>query len=114
MDTDNKTKRRGAEDAEQRRVKNLCDTLRSLRFAPSSVSSVVKTIPRETNLCDTQTAMNEPGEDLPKPTYKWPWFVLAAVLLFVVLAVVFMSFKAEQIKQQRDFSAPLPASAPAR
>jgi hypothetical protein len=45
--------------------------------------------------------------------YKWPWFVLAAVILFVVLAVVFVSFKAEQIKQERDFNAPLPGS-PAR
>jgi hypothetical protein len=32
MDTDSKTKRRGAEDMETRRVENLCDSLRSLRL----------------------------------------------------------------------------------
>jgi hypothetical protein len=52
--------------------------------------------------------MNEPDEN-PR-CYKWPWFVLVAVILFVVLAIVFVSFKAEQIKQERDFNAPLPGS----
>ncbi len=32
MPTDYKTKRRGAENAENRSVKNLCDSLRSLRL----------------------------------------------------------------------------------
>jgi len=54
--------------------------------------------------------MDEPDEIPPKRNYQWPWFVLAAVLLFVVLAVVFVGFKARQIKQERDFSAPLPGA----
>jgi hypothetical protein len=52
--------------------------------------------------------MNEPDEIPPKQNYKWPWFVAAAVLLFVALAVVFVSCKARQIEHERDFSAPLP------
>jgi heme/copper-type cytochrome/quinol oxidase subunit 2 len=43
--------------------------------------------------------------------YQWPWFVLAAVVLFVTLAVVFVGLKARQIKQERDFDAPLPGGA---
>jgi len=58
--------------------------------------------------------MNEPGEDLPKQTYKWPWFVLAAVVLAVVLAVVWMSYAVKHEREQRDFSAPLPGGTPAR
>lgn len=54
--------------------------------------------------------MNEPNEIPPAPNYKWPWFVLAAVLLFIVLAVAFVSFKARQIERERDFNAPLPGS----
>jgi hypothetical protein len=55
--------------------------------------------------------MDEQNE---KPrNYKWPWFVLAAVVLFVALAVVFVGFKARQIEHERDFNAPLPNS-PAR
>jgi bacteriorhodopsin len=57
--------------------------------------------------------MSEPDEIPPKPNYKWPWFVLAAVLLFVVLAVVFVGFKARQIERERNFNAPLPGG-PAR
>jgi hypothetical protein len=57
--------------------------------------------------------MNELDEITPKPNYKWPWFVAAAVVLFVTLAVVFVAFKARQIEQERDFNAPLPGS-PAR
>jgi hypothetical protein len=57
--------------------------------------------------------MNEQSEIPPKQNYKWPWFVLAAVLLFIALAVAFVGFKARQIEQERDFNAPLPGS-PAR
>lgn len=43
--------------------------------------------------------------------YKWPWFVLAAVLLFLALAVVWMSFAVQREKQERDFSTPVPTGA---
>jgi len=56
--------------------------------------------------------MNEPGDPLPKPTYRWPWFVLAAFLSAVLLAVLWMSFAVRREEQQRDFNAPLPATAP--
>ena len=54
--------------------------------------------------------VNEPDEIPPKRNYKWPWFVLAAVLLFLALAVLWVGFAAGAIKQERDFSAPLPSS----
>jgi hypothetical protein len=54
--------------------------------------------------------MSEPDEIPPQQNYKWPWFAAAAVVLFIVLAVVFVAFKAKQIEQQRDFNAPLPTS----
>ncbi|MGA2030319.1 MAG: hypothetical protein ABSG87_09640 [Verrucomicrobiota bacterium] len=50
------------------------------------------------------------GQD-EKPTphrYKWPWFVLAAIILFVALAIVWMSFAVHREEQERDFNAPLP------
>jgi hypothetical protein len=58
------------------------------------------------------TKMNEPNENPRR--YKWPWFVLAAFLLFVALAVVWMSLAVKRERQERDFNAPLPNSAPAR
>jgi len=58
--------------------------------------------------------MNKPAENLPKPNYKWPWLALAAVLLAIVLAIVWMTFAVRKIKRERDFSAPLPSSAPLR
>jgi bacteriorhodopsin len=45
-------------------------------------------------------------DEIPR-NYKWPWFVLAAAILFVMLAVVFVGFKARQIEHERDFSAPM-------
>ncbi len=51
--------------------------------------------------------MTEPNE---KPRhYKWPWFVLAAVLLGIILAVLWMSIAVKREKQERDFNAPIPA-----
>jgi hypothetical protein len=55
--------------------------------------------------------MNEPDEIPPKRNYKWPWFVLAGVLLFVVLAIVWVSIAANRLKQQREFAAPPPPAA---
>jgi hypothetical protein len=55
--------------------------------------------------------MNEPHEN-PR-CHKWPWFAAAAVILFFVLMIVWMSFAVEREEQQRDFNAPLPSSAPA-
>ncbi|HSY74659.1 MAG TPA: hypothetical protein VK810_04250 [Dongiaceae bacterium] len=52
--------------------------------------------------------MNEPDEIPPKRNYKWPWFVLAAVALGIVLAIVWMSYAVHREKQERDFNAPIP------
>jgi len=54
--------------------------------------------------------MGEQNEDAPKRRYKWPWFVLAAFLLFVILAVVWMRFEVRTVEQERNLNAP-PAGA---
>jgi hypothetical protein len=46
--------------------------------------------------------------------YKWPWFVAAAALLGIALFVLWVALAAKKIERERDFSAPLPSSAPAR
>ncbi len=52
--------------------------------------------------------MNEPNE---KPRrYKWPWFVLAAFLLGLALAVLWLSFDVRKVEQERNLNAPLPAN----
>jgi hypothetical protein len=43
--------------------------------------------------------------------YQWPWFVLAAVVLFFVLTIVWVSFAVKRERQERNFSAPVPAVA---
>lgn len=52
--------------------------------------------------------MNEPNENPPR--YRWPWFVLAAVVLFIVLAVLWVTAAARKVEQQRNYDAPLPVS----
>ena len=54
--------------------------------------------------------MNEPNEKPPPPRYQWPWFVLAAFLLGVALAILWMSFEVRKVEQERNVNAPLPAS----
>jgi hypothetical protein len=56
--------------------------------------------------------MNETNENPRR--YKWPWLALAAVVLAVVLAIVWMTFAVKKVERERDFSAPLPSSAPTR
>jgi hypothetical protein len=50
----------------------------------------------------------EPDENFSRPNYKWPWFVLAAVVLGILLMIVWVGFAALREKQERNFSAPLP------
>jgi bacteriorhodopsin len=45
--------------------------------------------------------------DGSKRSYRWPWWVLAAVLVFIVLAIVWVSFAVHRERQQRDFNAPI-------
>ena len=56
--------------------------------------------------------MNELKENPRR--YRWPWFVLAAVLLFVTLTILAMRMAVNRERQERDYNAPLPNSAPAR
>jgi hypothetical protein len=53
--------------------------------------------------------MNEQN-DSPR-NYNWPWFVLAAVVLGIILAVVWLGFAVHREKQERDFAAPIPTEA---
>jgi hypothetical protein len=50
--------------------------------------------------------------NLPEPEnkrrYTWPWFVLAAVLLAIALAVLWMSKEIERARRIRDANAPAP------
>ena len=53
--------------------------------------------------------MNEgPTAPEPRPRYKWPWYVLAALLLGLVLAVLWMSVAVRRIREQREGN-PMPA-----
>lgn len=53
---------------------------------------------------------NEPGEDAPKRTYRWPWVLAAAVVLFVALAILWMSFAVREVERERGVNPP-PAAA---
>lgn len=53
--------------------------------------------------------MNE-QKDYPRH-YQWPWFVMAAVLLGIVLAIVWVSFAVKKVEQERNVNAPVSAGA---
>jgi hypothetical protein len=42
-----------------------------------------------------------------KPQYKWPRYALAMVILFIVATIVWVTFEAMKVKQERNFSAPI-------
>src|SRR5947207_1555927 len=57
--------------------------------------------------------MNEMNDSTGKPVYRWPWFVLGAVILAIVLAVVWMSFAVANTRRLRDPNSIPPTSKPA-
>ncbi len=50
--------------------------------------------------------MDELPVNATKRHYRWPWFVLAALLLQAVIVLIWVSMAARHVEQQRDFSAP--------
>ena len=46
------------------------------------------------------------GMDEKPRRYRWPWFVLAAFVVFVLLAVLWMSFAVRNVERERNFNAP--------
>jgi hypothetical protein len=48
------------------------------------------------------------ADNLQKPRYAWPWFVLGAVLLGIVLAVAWMSREVERTRRVRELGTPAP------
>jgi len=42
----------------------------------------------------------------PARRYTWPWFVLAALLAAIVLAVIWLSFEIKRTQRIRDLNAP--------
>jgi len=52
--------------------------------------------------------VNKPDEIPPRRNYKWPWFVAAAVVMGIILAVVWLGYAVHREKQERNFSAPIP------
>lgn len=58
--------------------------------------------------------MQKKSGNAPKQKYRWPWFVGAAIVLGIALAVMWVSIAVKKIERERDVNAPLPNSAPVR
>jgi len=48
--------------------------------------------------------MNAETQTAGKQRYRWPWFVLAALILAVILTVIWMSFEVSRVKRIRDLN----------
>jgi len=58
--------------------------------------------------------MKESEPDENPRRYKWPWFVAAAVVLGIALSILWVWFAVKKVERERDFSTPLPSSAPVK
>jgi len=56
--------------------------------------------------------MNETNDIPQKPRYVWPWFVLAALLLGVTLAIVWMSLEVQRTRERREWNPPSAGKTP--
>jgi putative heme-binding domain-containing protein len=48
--------------------------------------------------------MDEKNQANPPQRYRWPWFVLGAFVLAIVLAVFWMSVLVHRVREQRDYN----------
>jgi len=85
-----------------------------LEFGPLWLEGISKPVlPRLHQSCFAATIIRMDDQNESPQRYQWPRFVLAAFLLAVVRAIVWMCFAVHREKQERDVNAPLPG-APAR
>lgn len=49
-------------------------------------------------------ASQQPGQPPPRPQYRWPRYVLAAFLLAIVLAVIWLSFEIRRTQRIRQLN----------
>jgi hypothetical protein len=59
--------------------------------------------------CDALLDMDNPDQPGQRPRYRWPWFVLGGVVLFIVLAVLWMTVLVRRVHEERENAWP-PAS----
>lgn len=50
------------------------------------------------------------SEDVSKPRYRWPYFLLAAVVLAIVLAVIWVNHAVQDTRRIQRLNAPPPAA----
>jgi bacteriorhodopsin len=55
------------------------------------------------------STMNEVANETTRVKYRWPWFLLGAVLLAIALAIVWVGWEVRHVEQETNFSAPLPS-----
>ena len=55
-----------------------------------------------------EIGMDDPNENPRR--HRWPWLVLAAFLLGVALAVLWVRFEVRKVERERDVNAPLPST----
>jgi hypothetical protein len=53
---------------------------------------------------------NDKQTATPPPRHRWPWFLLGAVVLAIVLAVLWMTREIERTRRLREFNAPSPSN----
>lgn len=62
--------------------------------------------------------MDQQNEQNQRPHYRWPWFVLGAFVLAIILAVIWMTVLIQRTREQREMyswpQAPVQTNAPAR
>jgi hypothetical protein len=71
-------------------------------YAPKQMAAVTD---RRYNWLDMSDSNENPR------SYKWPWLLLAMVLIGIISAILWMSFAVHRERQERDFNAPIPNSA---
>jgi hypothetical protein len=55
---------------------------------------------------DYLTIMDEPATNSPKRRYRWPWVALIVFIIWVLLAVLWMSVAVRHVEEERSMSAP--------
>jgi hypothetical protein len=80
-----------------------------MRIVPEESSWRIGCIVLGTGAFSDSGMTNKTGkqpDSQPQRRYTWPWFVLAAVLLAIALAVLWMSKEIERTRRIRDLNTP--------
>ena len=72
----------------------------------AEAKKAIEELEQEMRRTEPEKFVDVDSQQTPTPRYRWPWFVLAAFLLAILLAIAWMRHEVQRVREIRDANTP--------